>query len=295
MARPLRIEYPGALYHVTSRGNAKAKLFLDDHDYRTFLDVVGFVVRRFNWLCHAYCLLSNHYHMLIETPEGNLSRGMRQLNGIYTQKFNWKRCRSGHLLQGRYKAILVDKDEYLLELSRYLMLNPVRAGIAEFPWEYAWSSYRATLGKEKAPDFLTTDWLLARFGNKNKQDKARRRFADFVRAGMNSEASAWSDLKGQIYLGDTSFVENSLREYSGGKDKLQEIPKEQKYAGRESLKVLFEGDTRKDKKVRNRIIYTAHVEQGYKLLEIAEYLGMHYASISRTVGQEEERMLKCKT
>jgi len=295
MARPLRIEYPGALYHVTSRGNAKAKLFLDDHDYRTFLDVVGFVVRRFNWLCHAYCLLSNHYHMLIETPEGNLSRGMRQLNGIYTQKFNWKRCRSGHLLQGRYKAILVDKDEYLLELSRYLMLNPVRAGIAEFPWEYAWSSYRATLGKEKAPDFLTTDWLLARFGNKNKQDKARRRFADFVRAGMNSEASAWSDLKGQIYLGDTSFVENSLREYSGGKDKLQEIPKEQKYAGRESLKELFEGDTRKDKKVRNRIIYTAHVEQGYKLLEIAEYLGMHYASISRTVGQEEERMLKCKT
>jgi putative transposase len=295
MARPLRIEYPGALYHVTSRGNAKAKLFLDDHDYRTFLDVVGFVVRRFNWLCHAYCLLSNHYHMLIETPEGNLSRGMRQLNGIYTQKFNWKRCRSGHLLQGRYKAILVDKDEYLLALSRYLMLNPVRAGIAEFPWEYAWSSYRATLGKEKAPDFLTTDWLLARFGNKNKQDKARRRFADFVRAGMNSEASPWSDLKGQIYLGDTSFVENSLREYSGGKDKLQEIPKEQKYAGRESLKELFEGDTRKDKKVRNRIIYTAHVEQGYKLLEIAEYLGMHYASISRTVGQEEERMLKCKT
>ena len=112
---------------------------------------------------------------------------------------------------------------------------------------------------------------------------------------MNSEASPWSDLKGQIYLGDTSFVENSLREYSGGKDKLQEIPKEQKYAGRESLKELFEGDTRKDKKVRNRIIYTAHVEQGYKLLEIAEYLGMHYASISRTVGQEEERMLKCKT
>jgi len=293
MARPLRIEYPGALYHVTSRGNAKAKLFLDDHDYRTFLDVVGFVVRRFNWLCHAYCLLSNHYHMLIETPEGNLSRGMRQLNGIYTQKFNWKRCRSGHLLQGRYKAILVNKDEYLLELSRYLMLNPVRAGITEFPWEYAWSSYRATLGKEKAPDFLTTDWLLARFGD--KRGKARRRFAVFVRAGMNREASPWSDLKGQIYLGDAAFVENSLREYSGGKDKLQEIPKEQKYAGRESLKELFEGDTRKDKKVRNRIIYTAHVEQGYKLLEIAEYLGMHYASISRTVGQEEERMLKCKT
>lgn len=293
MARPLRIEYPGALYHVTSRGNARAKIFLDDYDYRTFLDVLGFVVQRVNWLCHAYCLLPNHYHMLIETPEGNLSRGMRQLNGIYTQKFNWKRRRSGHLLQGRYKAILVDKDEYLLELSRYLMLNPVRAGIAEFPGEYVWSSYRATVGKEKAPEFLTTDWLLARFSD--RQDRARRRFADFVRAGMNREASPWAGLKGQIYLGDASFVENSLREYSGGKGKLQEIPKEQKYADRKSLKELFEGDTRKDKNVRNRIIYTAHVEQGYKLHEIAEHLGMHYASISRIVGQEEERMLKYKT
>ena len=293
MARPLRIEYPGALYHVTSRGNARAKIFLDDYDYRTFLDVLGFVVQRFNWLCHAYCLLPNHYHMLIETPEGNLSRGMRQLNGIYTQKFNWKRCRSGHLLQGRYKAILVDKDEYLLELSRYLMLNPVRAGIAEFPWEYAWSSYRVTLGKEKAPEFLTTDWLLACFGE--KRGSAQRRFANFVREGMKIRTSPWSELKGQIYLGDEAFVENLLLEFSGSKDKLREIPKEQKYAGRKSLKELFEGDTRKDKKVRNRIIYTAHVEQGYKLLEIAEYLRMHYASISRIVGQEEERMLKYKT
>jgi REP element-mobilizing transposase RayT len=286
MARPLRIEYPGALYHVTSRGNARAKIFLDDYDYRTFLDVLGFVVQRFNWLCHAYCLLPNHYHMLIETPEGNLSRGMRQLNGIYTQKFNWKRSRSGHLLQGRYKAILVNKDEYLLELSRYLMLNPVRAGITEFPWEYAGAAIGQHWEKRR-PRFSTTDWLLARFGD--KRGKARRRFAVFVRAGMNREASPWSDLKGQIYLGDAAFVENSLREYSGGKDKLQEIPKEQKYAGRKSLEELFEGDTRKDKQVRNRIIYTAHVEQGYKLLEIAEYLGMHYASISRIVGQEEEK------
>jgi len=293
MARPLRIEYPGALYHVTSRGNAKAKIYLDDFDYRAFLDVLGFVVKRFNWLCHAYCLLPNHYHVLIETPEGNLSKGMRQLNGIYTQKFNWKHSRCGHLLQGRYKAILVDKDEYLLELSRYIMLNPVRAGLVECPEEYAWSSYRATLGTEHAPEFLTTDSLLARFGD--KQGKARRRFVDFVRAGMKRKESPWSNLKGQIYLGDVTFVENILREYSERNDKVQEIPKEQRYAGRQSLEKLFEGNFRTDKQVRNEAIYRAHTEQGYKLVEIAKFLGMHYASISRIVGQEEERMLKYKT
>ena len=293
MARPLRIEYPGALYHVTSRGNAKAKIYFDEHDYRTFLDVLDFVVKRFNWLCHAYCLLPNHYHMLVETPEGNLSGGMRQLNGIYTQKFNWKHSRCGHLLQGRYKAILVDKDEYLLELARYLMLNPVRAGICEHPEEYAWSSYRATLGKEVAPEFLTTDWLLAKFGD--KRGRARRRFADFVQAGMKRTVSPWSNLKGQIYLGDATFVENVLREYPGRGDKLQEIPKEQRYAGRQSLEKLFEGNTRTDKRRRNQAVYRAHVEQGYKLLEIAEFLGMHYASISRIVGQAGREMLKYKT
>ena len=293
MARPLRIEYPGALYHVTSRGNAKTKIFVDDSDHKAFLAVLGFVVKRFNWLCHAYCLMGNHYHLLIETPEANLSRGMRQLNGIYTQKFNWRRRRSGHLLQGRYKAILVDKEEYLLELSRYLMLNPVRAGIVEFPEEYAWSSYRATMGEEKVPEYLTTDWLLARFDK--KRGRARRRFVGFVREGMKRRTSPWSDLKGQIYLGDESFVESLLQEYSGGRGNLQEIPKQQRYASRPGLRELLEGKTRMDKRERNRAIYRAHVEEGYKLLEIAKFLGMHYASISRIVVQVEREMLKYKT
>ena len=293
MARPLRLEYPGALYHVTSRGNARAKIFVDDSDHRAFLDVMSFVVKRFNWLCHAYCLMSNHYHLLIETPEANLSRGMRQLNGIYTQKFNWKRHRSGHLLQGRYKAILVDKDEYLLELARYLMLNPVRAGMVISPEEYAWSSYRATIGKEQVPDFLTTDWLLARFDEKKR--KAQRRFADFVKEGMKIRTSPWKELKGQIYLGDESFVESLLREIPGNRNKLQEIPKKQKYASRPRLSELFEGSAQSDKKERNLAVYKAHVERGYKLQEIADYLDMHYASISRLVVQVEKEMLKYKT
>ena len=293
MARPLRIEYPGALYHVTSRGNARAKIYVDEVDQKTFLDVLDFVVKRFNWLCHAYCLMGNHYHLLIETPDANLSRGMRQLNGIYTQKFNWKRHRSGHLLQGRYKAILVDKDEYLLELSRYLMLNPVRAGLAESPEDYAWSSYRATVGKTEAPEFLTTDWLLARFDE--KKTKAQRQFAHFVKAGMKIKKSPWTALKGQIYLGDESFVEILLQHISENKDNLREVPKKQRHAGRPKLSELFGGKAKSNKKERNLSVYKAHVKRGYKLQEIADYLDMHYASISRIVVKVEKEMLKYKT
>lgn len=237
--------------------------------------------------------MSNHYHLLIETPEANLSRGMRQLNGIYTQKFNWKHRRSGHLLQGRYKAIVVDKDEYLLELARYLMLNPVRAGMVESPGAYAWSSYRATMGQEKTPDFLTTDWLLARFDERKR--KAQRRYAEFVKEGMKSRTSPWKELKGQIYLGDESFVKSVLRAITGDRDKLLEIPKKQKYASRPAFGELFKGNTHSNKKERNRVIFEAHVKWGYKLQEVAEFLDMHYASISRIVVQVERKLLKYKT
>lgn len=129
MARPLRLEFPGAIYHVTSRGNARNAIFLDDEDRVLFLACLGAVVTRFGWWCHAYCLMDNHYHLLIETPEGDLSRGMRQLNGVYTQRFNRRHGRAGHVFQGRFKAIVVDRDSYLLELCRYVVLNPIRAGM----------------------------------------------------------------------------------------------------------------------------------------------------------------------
>lgn len=131
MARPLRLEFPGAIYHVTARGNARNAIFLDDEDRALFLGGLGEVVTRFGWLCHAYCLMDNHYHLLIETPEGNLSLGMRQLNGIYTQRFNQRHGCVGHVFQGRFKAIVVDRDSYLLELCQYAVLNPIRAGMVE--------------------------------------------------------------------------------------------------------------------------------------------------------------------
>ncbi|HWQ95123.1 MAG TPA: transposase, partial [Gammaproteobacteria bacterium] len=126
MSRPLRLEFPDALYHVTARGDRQEDIFEDDQDRELFLATLGQVISRFNWICHAWCLMDNHYHLLIQTPDGNLSKGMRQLNGVYTQASNRRHRRVGHLFQGRFKAILVDRDAYLLELSRYVVLNPVR-------------------------------------------------------------------------------------------------------------------------------------------------------------------------
>src|SRR5207247_381934 len=146
MARPLRLSYPGALYHVTARGNARQAIYTDDADRQMFLLVLEDVETRYHWLCHAYCLMDNHYHLLLETPQGNLSAGMRQVNGVYTQRFNRRHGRVGHIFQGRFKAILVERESYLLELCRYLVLNPVRAGIVRQPERYRWSSYRATAG-----------------------------------------------------------------------------------------------------------------------------------------------------
>jgi len=160
MARPLRIEYPGAVYHVTSRGNEKKPVFKDDTDRLTFLNTLQHVNKRYNWICHAYCLMTNHYHLLIETPDGNLSIGMRQVNSVYTQLFNKRHGRAGHLFQGRYKAILIQKDSHLLEVCRYVVLNPVRARMAEKPEEYRWSSYLATAGKAQPHPCLTSDWVL---------------------------------------------------------------------------------------------------------------------------------------
>ena len=168
MARPLRIEYEEAVYHVTSRGNARDRIFSDDSDKEKFLEKLNSVIKRYNWLCHAYCLMDNHYHLLIETLDANLSMGMRQLNGVYTQAYNRRHKRPGHLFQGRYKAILIQKENYLLELCRYVVLNPVRAKIVKNPEDWKWSSYLATAGSIKKQEYLTIDWVLGQFGSKKK-------------------------------------------------------------------------------------------------------------------------------
>jgi REP element-mobilizing transposase RayT len=248
MARPLRVEFPGAVYHITSRGNAKQEIFLDDKDFTDFLDVLCFVVKRYNWILHAYCLMKNHYHLLIETPDGNLSRGMRQLNGIYTQKFNRRYNRVGHLLQGRYKAILVDKDSYLLELCRYIVLNPVRAGIVREPGEWRWSSYKATAGYGKGLSCLIRDWILSQFSTGRVE--AKRRYRDFVRAGIK-EGPPWKELKGQIYLGDERFI-GQIKEFIRGKETIKEIPRPQRYITRPPLGEILK--YRGDKNLMEKVV-----------------------------------------
>jgi putative transposase len=150
------------------------------------LDLLTQIVQRYHWLCHAYCLMDNHYHLLIETPEGNLSQGARQLNGVYTQQANRRQGRMGHVLQGRYKAILVEKDRYLLALCRYVVLKPVRAGMVRSAREYRWSSYRAMAGLSATPELLCTDWLLAQCGE--ERSEAQRRYRRFVVEGVKHPA-----------------------------------------------------------------------------------------------------------
>lgn len=156
MARPLRIEFSGALYHITSRGNAQGKIYKTDADRQEFLSLLNNVCNRFDWYCHAYCLMDNHYHLLIETNSPTLSKGIKFLNGSYTQFFNKQHQRVGHVYQGRFKAILVEKESYLLELSRYIVLNPVRARMVRAAKDWPWSSYRATAGITQAHDCLRT-------------------------------------------------------------------------------------------------------------------------------------------
>ena len=154
MVRPIRIEYAGALYHVTSRGNRRENIYFDDADRKDWLAVLGQTCKRFNWVVYTYCQMTNHYHLLVETIDGNLSRGMRQLNGEYTQRFNRRHCQTGYFLQGRYKVILVQHDSYLLELSRYVVLNPIRARMVECLDTWPWSSYPAVMGAKVLLDYF---------------------------------------------------------------------------------------------------------------------------------------------
>ena len=156
MARPLRITYPGAFYHVTSRGNERKNVFKNKRDREKFLEYFESATKRYDAVIHVFCLMDNHYHLLLETPSGNLPQIMQHINGAYTTYFNVKRGRSGHLFQGRYKAILVDIDEYAKELSRYIHLNPVRAKLVKTPEEYEWSSYQSIRKRDHVRNRLFT-------------------------------------------------------------------------------------------------------------------------------------------
>ena len=272
MSRPLRLEFSGALYHVTARGDRQEDIYEVAKDRVTFLEVLGDVCATCNWVCHAYCLMDNHYHLIIETPDANLSRGMRQLNGIYTQKFNRAHNRVGHCFQGRYKAIHVDKNSYLLELARYVVLNPVRAAMVHSAKEWPWSSYRATVGSVKKPAWLETDWLLSAFAQRKKD--AVERYSQFVAEGKR-QPSPWHELRNQVYLGDQSFV-TQIQGLIDGDKELSEIPVSQRRP-----KPLSIAEYEELAPSRNNAIVMAYQSGGYTQKEIGQYFGLHYTRISR--------------
>ena len=277
MARPLRLEYEGALYHVTSRGNAREAIFRVDPDREVFLDILGDTIQRFGWICYAYCLMTNHYHLLIETPEPNLSRGMRHLNGVYTQAFNRRHMRVGHVLQGRFKSIVVEKESHLLELARYIVLNPVRAKMVRSAKDWPWSSYRSTSGMTDAPSFLTVDWILAQFGK--NQRRAVELYRDFVKAGRGVEV--WDELRGGILLGSDDFVDK-LKPLLSDYDAVKELPRRERLTARPSLAQLFARTP--DKATRNQRIHAALRVHGYTLQEVGDAVGLHYSTVSRIAG-----------
>jgi len=275
MARPLRLEYPGAVYHVTSRGNARQDIVMDDRDRTLFLERLAHVIDRFGWRCHAFCLMDNHYHLLIETPQPNLSRGMRQLNGTYTQAVNRRHQRVGHLFQGRFTAILVEKEAHLLELCRYVVLNPVRAKLVNHPRLWAGSSYRETAGERTAPAWLSTDWILGHFGA--RQREAQMRYRQFVAEGR-AESRPWEQLTGQIYLGSEAFIAQHQPDRV-----IRDIPRRQTQASRPPLKDLFQRRGNE-----GQLIAMAYRRYGYRLREIAEHLGVHEVTVSRRLTQAEQ-------
>ncbi|MFQ5853682.1 MAG: transposase [Candidatus Binatia bacterium] len=299
MARPLRIEYPGAFYHVTSRGNDRRAVFRDDGDREKFIALLGQGVDQFQLRLHVYVLMDNHYHLLVETVLGQLSRAIRYLNGVYTQSFNRRHSRVGHLFQGRYKAILIEKESYLLELSRYIHLNPWRVLRSQDPFGYAWSSLKAYAGLSSVPGWLTVKEVLASFGGGGK-----RAYRDFVREGMESGVKTpWDEVRGQALLGSEGFVSGVVDRY------LREVEEKGvevsgiRELGRfmEADKVLREvsryyGVNKEDLRRRSQVFTEPRYVASYflrrmcllSLIEIGEKVGLHYSAVSNAIRHVEK-------
>ena len=274
MARQLRVEFEGAVYGVTSRGNARQPIFLDDLDRSWFLAGLLQVVERYECVCHTYCLMGNHYHAVIETPRANLSLALRQLNGTYAARFNRRHGRVGHVFQGRFHSVLVEKERHALELARYTVLNPVRAGLCQDAAEWAWSSYRALAGMEPPPPLLSVAWLLGQFSG--DRARAHQRFRKFVREddGRNPLSAA----RGEIYLGDRHFVERN----HPAAPLSREHPEAQRRPLRSSLRAILLTGSDAEIEAAVRV-------HGYRLAEVAAYLGVHPSTVTRRVAEIERR------
>ena len=274
MARGPRLQIRGATYHVMSRGNRKAAIFEDDADRRRFEMLLGEAAERYRLLCHSYCLMGNHYHIVVGVPGANLSQAMHWLNGVFAQYSNRRHQRTGHLLQGRFKSVLIGDDAYLRAANTYVVLNPVKAGLVADPAEWRWSSYRASAGIEAPPHWLDLAWLNWVFGGRTLRD-AQQHFREFVRADPHENS-----LDDRLVFGNQD-LRGRARAAIGATLHQARLPVEYRALARPTLSELFprhlpRGD-------RNARILRAHVVHGYRLAEIAACLFVHPNTISRVV------------
>lgn len=280
MARPLRLEFLGASYYVAARGDRRERLFFDDPDRRSFLDLLGKVCARYAWQSPAYCLMPDHYQLLIQTRDANLARGMRQLNGVYAQTFNRRHGLAGHVFQGRYTAIAIDPAAYLAEIARYVLLNPLRAGLVNYVGAWDWSSFGATVGHRPAPEWLSTQVLLERFGGSRLV--AIPRFLAYLDEGVRRPAAV--PLQSfRACLGDSRFIAGLLQHAAAPRDVSPEVPKLQRLIP--STLAAF-ASAHRDPKTAMR---AAWATGDYSLKEIAAHFGVHYATVSRAVGRTDAR------
>ena len=279
MARPLRLEFEGALYHITARGDRREPIFEDDADRQLLMRILGQGMERFDASILAYCLMGNHYHLMIETPAANMSAGMRHLNGCYTQWFNWQHNHVGHIFQGRFKSILVDRDAYLLELCRYIVLNPVRAGMVDHVAAYWWSSYCATSGVARAPNWLHREWLLAQFDA--ELPTARAKYMAFVAEGLGGPSPMCS-VKGQMLLGPDDFV-SAMRPRIEQKGDSPGVASVQRFAYRPELAAWLAQAAAVGKRERNELIRRAYFDFRYSKSDIARATGMHRSTVGTII------------
>jgi REP element-mobilizing transposase RayT len=284
MARPLRIEFPGAIYHVTSRGDRREPIFEDDEDRHNFLAIVGQAMERFDATVLAYCLMNNHYHIVVHTRRGSLSRLMQQLNGVYTQVYNRRHRKVGHLFQGRFKAILVDENAYLLEVCRYVDLNPLRARTVRDPGNWPWSSYRAHTGSTPAPVWLDTSavhgYVLGRDAvTAADRRKAAQRYVELVAAGKG--VKLWDEaLAQQIFLGGPEFVERMLALVDLDKATAKDIPRHQRHVPSKPIQYYLEKN-----KDRDAGILAAVRDGQHSMTDIAIALDLSVSRISRIANK----------
>ncbi len=280
MTRPLRIEFPGAFYHVTSRGNKRQNIFTNHEDRNTFVNVLARTIKTYNWKCYAFCLMDNHYHILLQTPNGDLSTGMRDLNGIYTQLFNKKHHTTGHIFEGRYRAFVIEQGEYFCEVLRYTVLNPLRANMVKRPDDWPWSSYSATAYGRKMYPFVDQKFVLRLFSRTD--GLARERYRAFVQDGVDKR-SPFLNVRHGTLLGSDRFVMEIWNQYSDT-EKEPEINLDERRLARPTLKELFE-DT-KTKEERNIVINLARLRCAYSITDIAKHLQLNRATISNILRNQ---------